>query len=140
MVSIVEGETATMKRRQKLQNLSREHHGALQLALKAKRAAMSGDLTQIKAMATSCIAAFRAELDPHFVVEENTLLPLLAAVGEDKLVTRVESDHAELRRLSIQLQQPDVKTLLGFAKLLNSHVRFEERELFAVLEALFDGN
>ena len=140
MVSIVEGETATMKRHQKLQNLSREHHGALQLALRAKRAAMSGDLTQIKVMATSCIAAFRAELDPHFVVEENTLLPLLASVGEDKLVTRVECDHAELRRLSVQLQQADVKTLLGFAELLNSHVRFEERELFVVLEALFDSN
>jgi hypothetical protein len=49
------------------------------------------------------------------------------------------SDHAELRRLSIQLQQPDVKTLLGFAELLNSHVRFEERELFVVLEVLLDG-
>lgn len=126
-----------MKRHQELQNLSREHHGALQLALKAKRAAMSGDQTQIKAMAATCITAFHAELDPHFVVEENTLLPLLLAAGEDNLVTQVKCDHKELRRLSVQLQQADVKTLHGFAELLTSHVRFEEREVFVVLEALF---
>lgn len=139
-MAFVEDETATMKRHPKLENLSREHHGALQLALNAKRAAMSGDLTKIKETATSCIAAFYAELEPHFAIEESTLLPLLLAAGEDKLVAQVVFDHAELRRLSIQLQQPDVKVLLGFSRLLNSHVRFEEREMFAVLEALFDSN
>lgn len=126
-----------MKRHPKLQNLSREHHGALQLALKAKRAAMSGDQTQIDAMAAICVTAFYAELEPHFVAEENTFLPLLQATGEDRLVAQLERDHKELRRLSVQLQQPDAKTLLGFADLLNSHVRFEEREMFVVLEALF---
>ena len=126
-----------MKRHPELQNLSREHHGALQLALKAKRAAMSGNQTQIDAMAATCITAFCAELEPHFVVEENALLPLLLATGEDRLAARLEHDHRELRRLSVQLQQPDGKTLLGFADLLSSHVRFEEREMFVVLEALF---
>ena len=126
-----------MKRHQKLQHLSREHHGALQLALKAQRAAMSGDQTQIKATAATCIAAFCAELDPHFAVEENTLLPLLLAAGEEELVTQVKCDHEELRRLSVHLQQPDVKTLHRFAELLTSHVRFEEREVFVVLETLF---
>ncbi|WP_294274133.1 hemerythrin domain-containing protein [Propionivibrio sp.] len=135
---IIEDETTDMKRHQKLQDLSREHHGALQLALRAKRAAMSGDQIQIKEGAAACLAAFYAELDPHFVVEENTLLHFLLTAGEDKLVTRVECDHKELRRLSVQLRQPDAMTLLGFAELLTSHVRFEEREMFVVLEALFD--
>ena len=61
-----------MKRHQELQNLSREHHNALQLVLKAKRAATSGDLALIEATATACLTAFHAELDPHFVVEETT--------------------------------------------------------------------
>ena len=124
-----------MKRHQKLQDLSREHHGALQLALKAKRAVMSEDQTRINVMATACVAAFDAELAPHFVVEENTLLPLLVESGEDKLVERVQNDHRELRRLSAKLQRPEAATLLGFAELLTSHVRFEEREMFERLEA-----
>ena len=108
------------------------------MALKAKRAALSGDQIQIKLTSAACLAAFYSELDPHFVVEETTLLPLLVLSGEDKLVEQVVSDHKELRCLSVQLQQPDAMTLLGFAELLTSHVRFEEREMFVVLEALFD--
>ena len=123
-----------MKRHQKLQDLSREHHGALQLALNAKRAAMSGDQATIATTAAACLAAFHSELDPHFVIEENTLLPLLAIAGEDSLLRQVEHDHKELRRLSMQLQHADATTLLCFAELLRSHVRFEEREMFVVLE------
>lgn len=123
-----------MKRHQKLQDLSREHHGALQLALQAKRAAMSADQTRIDVMAAACVAAFSAELEPHFVVEENTLLPLLVKSGEDKLVERVQNDHRELRCLSAKLLHPEAATLLGFAELLTSHVRFEEREMFERLE------
>lgn len=93
---------------------------------------------QIKVTSAACLAAFYTELDPHFVVEETTLLPLLVLSGEDKLVKQVVSDHKELRCLSVLLQQPDAMTLLGFAELLASHVRFEERQLFVVLEALFD--
>lgn len=127
-----------MKRHQKLQDLSREHHLALQLALKAKRAALSGDPIQVNEVAAACLAAFYSALDPHFVVEENTLLHFLRTAGEDKLLTRVECDHQELRRLATQLQQADARMLLAFAELLASHVRFEEREMFVVLEALFD--
>lgn len=127
-----------MKRHRKLLDLSREHHHALQLALQAKRAATSADPAAIGATAAACVAAFSSELDPHFVVEEKTLLPLLVAAGEHRLVEQVVSDHAELRRLSVQLQQADDATLLAFAERLASHVRFEERELFVVLEALLD--
>jgi len=118
-----------MKRHQELQNLSREHHNALQLVLKAKRAATSGDLALIEATATACLTAFHAELDPHFVVEETTLLPLLLAAGEDALVAQVERDHRELRGLCVQLQQPDVTKLDDFTERLTSHVRFKERAL-----------
>lgn len=125
-----------MKRHQSLQALSREHHNALQLALRAKRAAISGDQTMIDEMAAACLAAFSAELNPHFIVEETTLLPLLLAVGEDNLVAQVEREHRELRHFFSQFKQPDAKTLLGFAELLTFHVRFEERKMFVVLERL----
>ena len=127
-----------MKRHRNLQELSREHHSALQLALRAKRAATSGDQTIIEATAVACLTAFRTELDPHFVVEETTLLPLLIAADEDALISQFESDHQALRDLGVQLQQPDAATLLAFAERLTAHVRFEERELFVVLERLMD--
>lgn len=127
-----------MKRHRKLQDLSREHHHALQLALQARRAATCADPAAIEATAAACRAAFSSELDPHFSVEEDIFLPLLAAAGERGLVERVMSDHTELRHLCAQLQQPDAATMLAFAERLASHVRFEERELFVVLEALLD--
>lgn len=128
-----------MKRHQALQDLSREHHTALQLALKAKRAAVSGDQTLIETAAAACRTAYSAELDPHFFVEETVLLPLLLGAGEDALVARVEYDHRALRDLCAQLQQPDAAaTLLQFAECLTAHVRFEERELFGVVERLLE--
>jgi len=63
---------------------------------------------------------------------------LLRTAGEDMLVAQLERDHQALRDLCAQLQQPDAATLLGFAELLSSHVRFEERELFGVVERLLD--
>ena len=127
-----------MKRHPKLQNLSREHHTALQLALRAKRAAASGDRAEMAGAANACIAAFPLELEPHFVVEEETLLPLLAAAGEHALVANVHRDHTELRQLFAQLGESNAETLSRFAAVLTAHVRFEEREVFPALERLFD--
>ena len=126
-----------MKRHEKLQVLSREHYGALKLALQAKRAAMLGEPAQIDASAAACVAAFAAELEPHFQIEENTLLPMLVASGESELVQRVERDHRDLRLFAAQLRQPEASALLAFAELLTAHVRFEERELFEAAEALY---
>ena len=123
-----------MRRHQQLQDLSREHHGALQLALRARRAAQSGDAAQIAASAAACIEAFAVELDPHFVIEENELLPALAQQGEHDLVQRTLAEHEQLRALVVHLAQPDATRLRSFAELLHAHVRFEERELFEVAQ------
>lgn len=106
--------------------------------MKAKRAAVSGDRTLIETAAVACHTAYSAELDPHFVVEETVLLPLLFGAGEEALVAQVESDHQILRDLCAQLQQADATTLLRFAECLTAHVRFEERELFGVVERLLE--
>jgi hemerythrin-like domain-containing protein len=127
-----------MKRHQQLQELSREHHSALKLALHAKRAALSGDSAQISASASACIHAFGLELNPHFVAEETALLPLLAKEGEHALVQRTLGEHAAMRTLVQQLEQPSASVLGDFAELLNAHVRFEERELFAVAQQHFE--
>lgn len=126
-----------MKRHARLQDLSREHYAALKLALHAKRAALSGDPAQVELAAAACRAAFAADLEPHFVVEENELLPLLVEGGQLELVRRTEADHARLRRLAGELAQPAAAVLLDFSEGLTAHVRFEEREMFEALEACF---
>lgn len=62
-----------MKRHQELQDLSREHHRALALALKLS-VPMSLNPATIKATGATSLTAFRTELDHHLVVEETTLL------------------------------------------------------------------
>ena len=124
-----------MKRHQTLQDLSREHHTAHTLALAARRAATSGDPRQVLASATACAEVFATHLEPHFVVEETTLLPAMAEAGEGALVERTLREHAALRELVQRLSGADASDLLGFADLLSAHVRFEERELFEMAQA-----
>ena len=127
-----------MKRHQSLQDLSREHHKALTLALTARRAATAGDPQQIAAAVATCAQVFAANLEPHFVVEENSLLPAMVDAGENELVARTLREHAELRALLKRLPDGDGDTLLSFADLLSAHVRFEERELFAAAQVKLD--
>lgn len=124
-----------MKRHPELLQLSREHYGALKLARDARRAAGSGDPSVVTALAQRVVEAFRAELDPHFRVEEQGMLVLLARAGCHDLVGHTLADHAELRRLARLLATPDADTLARFADLLQAHVRFEEREVFEAAQA-----
>lgn len=123
-----------MKRHPQLQDLSREHHGALKLARAASKAAASGDADEVRTLAQRVTRLFAAELDPHFCVEEQGILIQLAQAGEHDLVRRTLDEHAELRRLVTTLSCPDSAALLRFADLLAAHVRFEERELFAAAQ------
>lgn len=125
-----------MKRCPELQDLSREHHTALKLAVHLKRAATSGDEAQVEAACAQARELFAAELLPHFREEEQSLLPSLAAAGASSAVARTLIEHRALARLVRQLEIPDTESLLRFAELLATHVRFEERELFAEAEAL----
>ena len=120
-----------MKRHDTLQDLSREHHTALKLALDARRAATSGDAERVATAAATCTRVFAAALAPHFSSEESGLLPAMLEAGDEALVALTWHEHAELRALVGRLPDADATTLLSFADLLSAHVRFEERELFA---------
>lgn len=80
------------------------------------------------------IRAFSSELEAHFKIEEQSLLPLLQSAETQALVQRTLADHQQLRGLIGGLQQNNVEALSHFGKCLTAHVRFEERELFPVLE------
>lgn len=123
-----------MKRHAALQHLSRDHHKALKLARQACFASDSGHA--IAEAAGTINALFPEWLEELFRSEESGLLPALEAAGGGELVCQVLAQHAELRALNRQLETPDGATLARFGKLLNDHVRFEERELFETAQAL----
>ncbi len=125
-----------MKRSPILQPLSREHHSALTLAKASERAAQSGDEALVRLACQRVIGAFSNELESHFQFEEVSLLPLLHSTETQPLVERTLADHQQLRGLLDALRQNDAGALDRFGKCLSAHVRFEERELFPVLESL----
>jgi len=124
-----------MKRSPVLQPLSREHHTALTLAKAGERAARSGDDVLVSQTCQRVIHAFLNELEPHFRFEEISLLPLLSSAAAQPLVERTLADHQQLRGLLDALRQNNSGALDSFGKCLSAHVRFEERELFPVLES-----
>lgn len=128
-----------MKRNATLQPLSREHHTALTLAKACERAAQSGTAEQVGAVCQRAIQAFANELEPHFQIEEQSLLPLLKNAEAQPLVRRTLADHLQLRALLKDLRQNDADALDSFGRCLSAHVRFEERELFPALESVLTG-
>src|SRR5699024_3719240 len=81
-----------MYRDPRLRGLSSEHHQALVLAVTLKKAAKSGDAAMLDAAAKELAERFETELDPHFIVEEELLLPALRARGSSEydLIERTE--------------------------------------------------
>jgi iron-sulfur cluster repair protein YtfE (RIC family) len=127
-----------MRRSPELAVLSREHHHALELALRLKRASTE----QVDALAADAAEFWRRESMEHFRLEEEFLLPALARHSrpDDHDIRRTRSDHTELRRGFGELQgrSSDVNALRELGELLSDHVRFEERVLFPRVEATLD--
>lgn len=117
-------------RHPRLRALSSEHHHALVLARRISQAAQLD-----RELVVETIARFTREIDPHFRLEEEGLLPALEAVGEAELVARTREDHRRLRELLAAAGAGDSAALRDFAALLEEHVRFEERVLFETAQA-----
>ena len=115
-----------MQRDPNLVRLSRDHHTGLVLAKRA-RELETAEATQRRAAWTEMQARFANELEPHFQLEEQGLLPALRAAGEDVLVDRTLTEHAELRRL---IASADPSAPQRFGEALAAHIRFEEAGLF----------
>lgn len=117
-----------MLRDLRLIELSREHHVALRLA---KRLAGAGTADSLPTV-TSFLRQEKATLLRHFGDEERDLLPQLLDFGEAALAQRLVDEHREMEALMSHDQDPQALARLG--RVLGEHVRFEERELFEVLQ------
>jgi hemerythrin-like domain-containing protein len=125
-----------MKRDRRLQGLSSEHHHALVLARRVGALAASGRANAGDAIDVAL--RFERELEPHFQIEEELLLPALEAAGNSDLVARTLADHSFLRDRAAEARTGRCEGLSAFAERLTSHVRFEERELFPRAEETLD--
>ncbi len=121
-----------MKRTSRLLALSREHHTALKLA---RRLAIDPAAEGPALVAGGGIAG-RPVLVRHFAPGGRDLLPELLRFGEQALADRLLDEHRQMEILSAMHHDPVALERLGV--LLAAHVRFEERELFEVLQRHWD--
>jgi hemerythrin-like domain-containing protein len=126
-----------MKRSEALKVLSHQHHQGLFAALQLRRA---GPETAAQAR-QAFLDFFEREGASHFRAEEELLLPAYARhTAYDKPeIVRVLTDHVDLRRRGQDLEanaHPDPSALRELGERLEAHIRFEERELFPMIESV----
>ena len=118
-----------MKRIPELRDLSDDHHTGLALARRCKQVGHPKSEPSPEAVWNQVLDAFSSHLEPHFQIEEQHLLPALESIGEASLAGRIREDHRSLRALR-ESKAPNPTLINQFGELLESHIRFEEREVF----------
>ena len=122
-----------MKRNRALIPLSHDHHHALVAARRLRRAVEEDAAAEAAAFSHF----FAAESIRHFREEEERLFPLVADSEEARpLVVRALLEHQRLHALAGRLASGESAPLRELGELLEAHVRFEERELFPLIERL----
>ncbi|SNX61369.1 Hemerythrin HHE cation binding domain-containing protein [Nitrosomonas ureae] len=115
--------------------LSREHHSSLVTARAARKAAESNDMATCLAAVQHIEAHWQDVLVTHFAQEE-ALLQFAKDTLEPEIITRILTDHEELRSLACESCTLDpAMRLRRFGDLLAAHVRYEERVLFPQLQS-----
>jgi hemerythrin-like domain-containing protein len=117
--------------------LSHDHHHGLVRVFEIRQAMRGGGDLNGELRRTRDFV--RDELAPHFVAEEEVVVPALrAATAEAEAgLARLADEHRRLRELAAALDD-SAERLAAFADLLESHIRFEERELFPVYQQHVD--
>ena len=124
-----------MKRHPALEELSRDHHQALVVAQRLKRA----DDASADQARSAFLDYWEREGSEHFREEEEILLPALARVTDphQPLIGRVLTDHVSIRcRASEMRADASLEKLHALGEELGGHVRREERELFPLIERI----
>ncbi len=123
-----------MRRDVRLHGLSSDHSHALALMRRIQRCLCGeepeGDVGAVVGQ------VFDSDLEPHFRIEEEVLLPELTSSATSDLVQRTLAEHQLIRRLIAGARLGQLDALRALAYTLDAHIRFEERELYPTLEAV----
>ena len=131
-----------MKRHPALYQLSHDHHQGLILAQQLKKGTpqYKGMPSTLEGKKEYAISLYRTELVKHFEDEEKILFPSVIKRDDevDKLIEEVISEHRKMESLVKDLmRKSDVTDLLDeLGRLLEKHIRKEERKLFPKIEEI----
>jgi iron-sulfur cluster repair protein YtfE (RIC family) len=122
-----------IKRHQAIVSFSKDHHFVLLLVWKIRRGLAKA--VQPERISRYVLYFFEQDLQHHLADEEVHLFCRLPA--DNTLRKQAEQDHAYLRKLIAAIRcHPEFSELLEtLANTIERHVRFEERELFNILQA-----
>lgn len=129
-----------MKRHPALIELSRDHHKGLLLAQLMKKDAppYKGLPTDPAGKCAYFHAEFEVKLKAHFEEEEKILFPNVssASVEIKQLCEELIEEHQQLYTLKTQLnpEKPDTTIMHEAGRLLEQHIRKEERVLFQKIQ------
>lgn len=123
--------------------LSHDHHHTLAQARKLREGTQLTDLGDRRDLANDFLNFYFGRAIRHFHEEEELFFaPLVDEPRAKDLVIRAVTDHLRLHALVRSLKrqltegEADPKLLSEIAALLTEHVRFEEKELFPLVEEL----
>lgn len=118
-----------LKRHIALRNLSREHHDILIFVMRLQKGVAKH--AKIEDMESYVEWFWTSYLSNHFVTEETHLFPKYGL--EKELIKTALKDHAAIKKL-FQHQPKSYDTITTLYEKLKSHIRFEERELFMIMQ------
>ena len=133
-----------MKRHPSLIALSHDHHHGLMLAQLIKKGApeYKGLPTDIIGKVKYAKEAWEKELKLHFKNEEEILFPFVKNkdVDLDKLIEGILKEHKQIKSLVKNLDTSENKeeVLNDLGTLLEKHIRKEERQVFKMIQLLFE--
>jgi len=123
-------ETTPIKRSPELQPLSREHHDGLLFVWNLRKELKAG--TSTSQLVSFVNTYWKNHIRPHFFQEERILMPYMP---KDALMERMKKEHEYIRELIVDIDTDCVRDdIVKLADLIETHIRFEERELFQSLE------
>jgi iron-sulfur cluster repair protein YtfE (RIC family) len=131
-----------MKRHIALQPLTRDHHQGLILAQMIKKGAPQyrGMPADPEGKTEYTLSFYKTDLSKHFKEEEEILFPFVKAKDEslDLLIDEIISEHRKIETLvnSLKTKNNSEQILDELGKLLESHIRKEERNLFTEIEKI----
>lgn len=123
-----------IKRHPAIVELSKDHHFGLLLSWKIRK----GDELHVPVdrVIRYVIHEFETDLEHHFREEEELMFNKMPA--GDTMRIRAEEEHKLIRSYIAQMKEDNSeKALNDFSKLLENHIRFEERELFNHIQETF---
>lgn len=128
-----------MKRVMGIRDFSDDHQGALVLARRCKKGEIKGESVSKIVLWDYVRKEFSDKINQHFHLEEVYLIPMLENLDLTNEVSRIREEHEYLRTL-VNLTKPDMDMIRTFGEILESHVRFEEREVFEKYQQKFPDN